>query len=134
MMRRIDRVLLSLVCRLERNDRGIAVLRAARWVLAGLFSYAPPYTPLPAERTAARIRVEVRSSTIPDAGQGLFVLEPVTAGTLICEYCGATIDSILRWLRTPNLDYAARTSNDYVRIHPAAHLPSGSACALRQSS
>jgi hypothetical protein len=121
MLRLIDRVLLSLVCRLERNDRGIAVLRAARWVLAGLFPYTPPYTPLPAERTAARVPVEVRSSSIPNAGLGLFALEPVATGTLISEYCGDAIDSILRWLRTPNLDYAARTSDDYVRIDPAAH-------------
>lgn len=122
----IDRVLLACVSRLERRDWGIAVLRAARWVLYGLFPYTPPYTPLPRERTQARIAVAVRDSSIADAGKGLYALEPVAIGAMIGEYCGDTIDSIWRWLRVRNLDYAARTNNDYVRIdaanHPEAHM------------
>jgi len=116
-----ERILLALVCRLERHDAGIAVLRAAHGVLSSLVPYTPAYTVLPPGRTQARIAVVVRASSIAGAGQGLFVCEPVAAGAIIAEYCGDTIDSILRWLRTRNLDYAARTSDDQVRIDPAAH-------------
>ncbi len=117
----MERILLSLVSRLERHDAGIAVLRAARSVLAGLFPYVPPYTSLPPERTQARVAVAVRTSSIPGAGQGLYACEPLACGAIIAEYCGDTIDSILKWLRRRNIDYAARTSDDSVRIDPAAH-------------
>jgi hypothetical protein len=117
----IDRLLLSLRWRLERSDRGMAVLRGLRRLLCSLFPYSPPYTPLPAERTQAFVPVEVRTSSVAGAGRGLFALQPVVAGTVIGEYCGDQIDSVWRWLRTPNLDYAARTTNPHVRICAARH-------------
>jgi hypothetical protein len=119
--RLFERLLVGMFWRLERSDRGIAVLRAMRWVLAGLFPYTPAHTPLPLERTRAYVPVAVRDSTITGAGQGLFVLQSVAAGTVIGEYCGDAIDSVWQWLRLRNLDYVARTANPSVRIDAAAH-------------
>jgi len=43
---------------------------------------------IPLTQTAMLKRVEVRTSKIPNAGNGLFALTPFQIGEIICEYTG----------------------------------------------
>ncbi len=110
-MKLIDRILLGLFKRLwsSNNIVGIYLYRFAQWLISSVAPYVPPRAEIPSERANAFVKVAVQSSTIPDAGLGLFSLERVDAGVTIGEYTGDVIDSAFNVVRLRNIDYVAST-------------------------
>jgi hypothetical protein len=115
-MTMFDRILERFRCFLVESDAGISVWRSIRWAVPLVAPYTPPRNEIPPERARAFVKVEVRPSTIPGAGQGLFAMERIEAGVTIGEYTGDIVDSVFKVLRLPNKDYVALTSNPAISI------------------
>jgi len=107
---------------LLKCDAGIHLWRFAGWAVARIAPYTPPRSEIPPERACAFVKVEVRLSTIPEAGHGLFALEEVEAGVRIGEYAGDMVDSVFKVLRLPNKEYVASTGDPFLCIDPS-HRP-----------
>lgn len=115
-MRLQDRIILGLRRRTLNRDAGVVVWRTVRWVVSRIAPYDPPRASVSEDRMVPFVNVEVRPSTVPGAGRGLFVLEQVPAGVRVGEYWGDLVDSVLRWLRLRNTDYVSLTANPTVQI------------------
>ena len=90
-----------------RFELMLLILRIAHKSLSTLAPYRPRRVGLPAEKLKPFIRAEVRESTIPEAGRGLFSTDPLEPGTLIGEYLGDSVDSFVKALRMPDFRYLA---------------------------
>lgn len=101
---------------LFKSSAGIIVFRGIRWVLTRLIPYTPPPAEIPAERARAFVTVEIRPSTVPGAGQGLFALERVEAGVTIGEYMGDIVDSFWRLMRSRDRSYQIPTCDPAVTL------------------
>ena len=101
---------------LIKSSAGIQLWRFVRWAVSRVAPYTPPRTEIPPARARAFVKVEVRPSTIPGAGQGLFAMERIEAGVTIGEYSGDIIDSVFKVLRLRDKDYVARTSDPSICI------------------
>jgi hypothetical protein len=121
-MRLSDKLILSLCWRLGCSDPGIQVLRAVRYVIPRLRPYTPVPKPFADGSANCLVPAEVRASSVPAAGLGLFARAPVKAGECIGEYLGDVIDSAWHWMRLRNKDYVMRTEDTTVFID-AAHRP-----------
>lgn len=121
-MRLCDRILDGLRRRFLENDAGIYLWRFARWVIPLIAPYTPPRTEIPPERACAFVKVEIRSSEVPGAGNGLFALERIEAGVTIGEYTGDIVASVFKGLRLRNKDYVALTNDPALSID-AFHRP-----------
>ena len=121
-MMTIDRILEGLRWRLWKSDAGIYVWRFVHWPVSRVAPYTPPRTQIPPERARAFVKVEVRPSTIPGAGQGLFASEQIEAGVTIGEYMGDIVDSVFKLLRLRDIDYLALTDDPRIFIDPL-HQP-----------
>jgi hypothetical protein len=109
-------VLLAFIYRLEERDWGLRLLADLNAVLARVFPYEAPRSELSSDRTESRVPTEVRPSMVPGAGMGLFVMVPVEAGTVIVEYSGDRVGSVLQRYRLRDWDYLALTSDPAVSI------------------
>jgi hypothetical protein len=105
MHNRVDLLLAKLGHSLLRSRSGATVLRGVRFALTRVAPYVPPRVELPEERVRARVAVEVRPSTIPGGGLGLFATEVIEAGTVIGEYMGDPIGSVLNLLRIRDITH-----------------------------
>lgn len=85
----------------------LLILRVTHKSLSTLFPYSPPHVEFPAEKFEPFVRAEVRESTVPGAGQGLFAVDPVEPGIVIGEYLGDPVDSFFKALRMPDFRYLA---------------------------
>jgi hypothetical protein len=112
----VDRVLLAAVYRLEERDWGLRLLAAANGLLSRCFPYVPPRTELSSERTDSLVPTEVRPSTVPGAGMGLFLCVPVEAGEVIVEYSGDIVSTVLQRYRLRDWSYLALTADPAVAI------------------
>jgi uncharacterized protein len=117
-----DWVFLRLRSFLLRSDVGRRFFRFLRWFFSLVAPYTPPRATIPPDRANAYVKVDVRPSTIPGAGQGLFALEPIDVGVLIGEYVGDVVTSVLKAMRLRNKDYLFSTSTPSVMIDGSNRL------------
>lgn len=96
-------------------------LRISHRTLSTLVPYRPPVRRIEADRLKALVPSEVRPSTIPAAGLGLFALEPVGPGVTIGEYLGDLILSFGKVLRVRDFRYLAMWEQLDGAIDAAAH-------------
>ncbi|MBI5101578.1 MAG: hypothetical protein HZB33_07085 [Nitrospirae bacterium] len=115
-MNTLDRILEGLRWRLWESTPGIFLWHALGWVASRIAPYTPPRAEIPEERARAFVRVEVRPSTIPGAGQGLFSMERIEAGVRIGEYTGDIVHGVFNVLRLRDKDFVARTADPSVCI------------------
>lgn len=118
-MRLADRAIGRLRAILFRSDAGITVWRLLGQAASRLAPYDPPRAELTPERTRAFVPVEVRESSVPGAGLGLFSRERIAEGVVVGEYTGDVVDSWLRLLRTRNRDYVILTDVSGIAIDAA---------------
>ncbi|CAM9334022.1 unnamed protein product [Ectocarpus sp. 12 AP-2014] len=59
--------------------------------------------------------LEVKQSSIPSAGQGLFAREHFTAGAVVCEYTGRQLRTV-EALRSPDKSYLMRLGPQQVYV------------------
>ncbi len=85
----------------------LLILRVTHKSLSTLFPYSPPHVEFTAEKFEPFVKAEVRESTVPGAGQGLFATESVEPGIVIGEYLGDPVDSFFKALRLPDFRYLA---------------------------
>jgi hypothetical protein len=90
-------------------------------MLVTVAPYTPTYQKLPIERTRSRVATEMKTSSIPGCGLGLYALEDAPAGITLGEYSGDLIHSTLNWMRMRNTDYLAFTEVPSVYIDAMAH-------------
>lgn len=83
------------------------MLRVLHKSVSTLAPYSPPRIEFAAEQFIPFVKAEVRESTIPGAGMGLFALDSVEAGIVIGEYLGDSVDSFFKALRMPDFRYLA---------------------------
>jgi hypothetical protein len=88
-------------------ELGLLILRLVHKSLSTFVPYSPPRAEFPAEQFMPFVTAEVRESTIPGAGQGLFAVDSVEPGIVIGEYLGDPVDSFFKALRMPNFTYLA---------------------------
>ena len=88
-------------------ELGLLILRVAHRSLSSIAPYSPPHVEFSAEQLKPFVNAEVRESTIPGAGLGLFAIDSVDPGIVIGEYVGDTIDSFFKALRVPDIKYLA---------------------------
>jgi hypothetical protein len=117
-----DRVLLRVYWTLISSDPGIRWLRRIHGVMSTVAPFVPPRADLRPDQTATLVPTEVRPSTIPGAGKGLFALAAVPKGTLIGEYCGDLIETMLQRLRLKDWTYVASTRDPVICVD-AQHRP-----------
>ena len=87
---------------------GLTMLRVLGAVLSRVAPYRPVRRELPPELTASRVAVKVATSTLPGAGLGLFAAEDIPSNTVIGEFCGDIVPSILKAMRMKERRYLAR--------------------------
>jgi len=85
----------------------LLILRFAHKSLSTFAPYSPLHAEFTTEQLKPLVRAEVRQSTVPQAGQGLFAIDPVEPGIVIGEYLGDSIDSFFKALRMPDFRYLA---------------------------
>jgi SET domain len=105
----LDQFIHSLSWRLYRSDAGIAICRLIRWGVPLVFPYDPPRSVLSALVTCPNFRVEVKTSTIAGAGDGLFALEDIPEGAVLGEYGGDRVTSLAKWIRLRDKGYVMTT-------------------------
>jgi hypothetical protein len=111
-----DLILKGLISLLLKSNAGTYFWRFVRWAVPRVAPYTPPRTEIPPVPARAFVKVEIRPSTIPGAGQGLFALERIEAGVTVGEYTGDIVNSVFKALRLRNRDYLANTSNPAISI------------------
>jgi len=112
----LDRLLLRVYWRLIRSDAGIRWLRRLHGVVSTLAPARPTHVELSPGQAATMVPTEVRPSSVPGAGKGLFATAPIAAGTLIGEYCGDTVDTMLHRLRVKDWSYVATTRDPVICV------------------
>lgn len=88
-------------------ELGLLILRLVHKSLSTFVPYFPPRLDFSEEQLKPLIKAEVRESTVPGAGLGLFAIDSVEAGVVIGEYVGDPVDSFSKALRMPDFRYLA---------------------------
>jgi uncharacterized protein len=112
----MDRVLLRIRGQLLRSDSGIRVLRRLNAVISSCAPFVPARADLRPDQLETLVPTEVRASTLPGAGKGLFVVAPVAAGTLIGEYSGDYVHTMLQRFRLKDWSYVSSTRDPVVCV------------------
>lgn len=117
----LDQIIYSLRWRMLRSEIGVFAWQGLRRILRHIAPYTPPRITIPAERLAPFVLLEVRPSSIPNTGSGVFALQDIEPGITIGEYSGDTVDSVFNWLRLRETDYLALTDDPAISIDALAH-------------
>lgn len=86
-------------------ELGLLLLKLVRKSLSAFVPHCPAQIELSAEQLMPFVTAEVRESTIPAAGLGLFAIDSVEPGIVIGEYLGDPVDSFAKMLRMPDFRY-----------------------------